>query len=136
MPPSPPPLPPSIDPVSAIIAVLAAFLSPAVAHVMGTYAAIFVAAALGSGWSLMRREKSSLPNAIGFVFLLTFTTTFITVGVTELANKWIQLESTNYLLAPFALIIAGIGHDWPSVGPYFVKKLVDFLTHSKPGDPQ
>jgi len=135
IPPLPPP-PPSIDPVSAIIAVLAAFLSPAVAHVMGAYAVIFIAAALGSGWALMRREKGSLAGAIGFIALLTFTTTLITVGAAEAANKWIKLDSINYLLAPIALIVAGIGQDWPSVGPYFVKKMVDFLTRSKSGEQQ
>lgn len=118
----------ALDPVSAIIMVLTAFLSPALAHVMGTYSVILVAAAFGAGWALMRREKGPLPGAIGFVVLVTGTSTLVTAGATELLNSYLKLGSTNFLLAPVALLIGGIGQDWPRVLPWFTAKILDHLS--------
>lgn len=123
--------PPSIDPVSAIVAVLTAFLSPAVAHMMGTYSIIFIAAAFGAGWALMRRESGTLLGAISFVILITGTATLVTAGVTELLNSYLQLGSINFLLAPVALIIGGIGHDWPRVLPWLATYTADFITRNR-----
>lgn len=125
--------PPHIDPVSAAVALLTAFVSPAVAHVMGVYSVIFIGAAFGSGWALMRREKGSLLSAIFFVLLMTGTTTLTTVGIAELLNKYIELTDSNVLLGPVALLIGAVGHDWPRVVPTLFNITVDFLMRLKTG---
>lgn len=117
-----------IDPVSAAVAVFAAFLSPVAAQVMGAYAVIFISAAFGAGWALMRREKSSLWGAIGFILLLTGTATLVTAGVAQLINSWTKLENANLLLAPVALIIGAVGHDWVRVIPILFNFLLNLIT--------
>lgn len=119
---------PQIDPVSAAVAVFTVFVSPAVAHVMGVYSVIFLAAAFGSGWALMRREKKSLLNAVGFIILMTGTATYTTVGIAQLVNKWTALSNGNVLLGPVALLIGGVGHDWPKVIPILFNYALDFFS--------
>ena len=44
---------------------------------------------------------------------MTGIATIATVGVAEVINHWIRLDSINPLLAPVSLVIAAVGHDWP-----------------------
>jgi hypothetical protein len=127
------PTPPHIDPVSAAVALLTAFVSPAIANVMGVYSVIFIGAAFGSGWALMRREKGSLFSAICFVLLMTGTATFTTVGLSQLLNKYIELSDSNLLLGPVALLIGAVGHDWPRVVPVLFNFILDFAMKFRTG---
>lgn len=125
--------PQPIDPVSAIVAVMMAFASPAAAYVLGTYSIIFIAASFGAGWALMRRPSSSLVSAIWFVILVAGSSTLLTASVSELINLYLKMGTINYLLAPVALIIGGVGHDWPKVLIWSVKIFTGFIT-KKPRD--
>lgn len=116
-----------IDPVNAFVTLLAAFLSPALAAIMGAYSVIFISAAFGSGWALMRRGQGTLPGATLFIVLMTGTATLTTVGVAEMANHFLHLSNTNLLLGPVALLIGGVGQDWPKVVPTLFNLAVDFV---------
>lgn len=120
---------PSLDPVAVAAAVFAAWLGPALAHVIGAYFVIIVSAAAGSGWSLMRRPRKGTLNAIGFIILMMVTSTLTTVGVAQLTNNFLHLSTAteNFLLPTVALLISGIGHDWVRVLPWLADTIVQLI---------
>lgn len=126
---------PSLDPVAVAAAVFAAWLGPALAHVIGAYFVIIVSAAAGSGWALMRRPRKGTLNALMFVALMMTTSTLTTVGVAQLTNHFLHLsESTeNFLLPTVALLISGVGHDWVRVVPWLADTIVQLIMTLKGG---
>ena len=126
---------PSLDPVAVAAAVFAAWLGPALAHVIGAYFVIIVSAAAGSGWALMRRPRKGTLNALMFVVLMMATSTLTTVGVARLTNHFLHLsESTeNFLLPTVALMIGGVGHDWVRVVPWLADTIVQLIITLKGG---
>lgn len=126
---------PSLDPVAVAAAVFAAWLGPALAHVIGAYFVIIVSAAAGSGWALMRRSRKGTLNALLFVALMMTTSTLTTVGVAQITNHFLNLsESTeNFLLPTVALLISGVGHDWVRVLPWLADTIVQLIITLKGG---
>lgn len=126
---------PSLDPVAVAAAIFAAWLGPALAHVIGAYFVIIVSAAAGSGWALMRRPRKGTLNALMFVVLMMATSTLTTVGVARLTNHFLHLsESTeNFLLPTVALLISGVGHDWVRVLPWLADTIVQLIITLKGG---
>lgn len=104
---------PSLDLASFFAAVLAVFVAEPIAHAMGVYAAIIIAAVFGAGLALVRADAMSRWASVRFLVLMTGIATIATVGVAEFINHWIRLNSINPLLAPVSLVIAAVGHDWP-----------------------
>ena len=105
----------SLDLASFVAAVLAVFAAPPLAHFMGVYAAIIIAAVIGAGLALVRAEEMSRGRALGFVAVMTGVSTVVTVGVAEVVARLLKLETINPLLAPVSLLIAAVGHDWAHV---------------------
>lgn len=107
--------PTSFDPVAGFIALLATVVGPVLAHYLGAYAVIILAACIGGGWSLTRREPQGRGNAALFLMLVAGTAVMVTAGIAELANHYVREGIGNWLLAPIALGIGAVGHDWPAV---------------------
>ena len=127
--------PPSLDPVAVAAAVFAAWLGPALAHVIGAYFVIIVSAAAGSGWALMRRPRKGTLNALMFVALMMTTSTLTTVGVAQITNHFLHLSASaeNFLLPTVALLISGVGHDWVRVLPWLADTIVQLIITLKGG---
>lgn len=127
--------PPSLDPVAVSVAVLAAWLGPTLAHVIGAYFVIIVSAAAGSGWALMRRPRKGTLNALMFVALMMTTSTLTTVGVAQTTNHFLRLSESaeNFLLPTVALLISGVGHDWVRVLPWLADTIVQLIITLKGG---
>ena len=119
----------SLDPVAVSAALFAAWLGPALAHVIGAYFVIIISAGAGSGWALMRRPRKGTLNAVMFILLMMTTSTLTTVGVAQLANRFLHLtESTeNFLLPTVALLISGVGQDWVRVIPWMADTFVQLI---------
>lgn len=127
--------PPSLDPVAVSAAVFAAWLGPALAHVIGAYFVIIVSAAAGSGWALMRRPRKGTLNALLFITLMMVTSTLTTVGVARITNHFLHLSQSaeNFLLPTVALLISGVGHDWVRVLPWMADTIVQLIVTLKGG---
>ena len=126
---------PSLDPVAVAAAVFAAWLGPALAHVIGAYFVIIMSAAAGSGWALMRRPRKGTLNALMFVALMMTTSTLTTVGVAQITNHFLRLSvsAENFLLPTVALLISGVGHDWVRVLPWLADTIVQLIVTLKGG---
>lgn len=125
--------PPPLDPVTVAASLFAAWLAPPAAEILGAYFVIIIASFAGAGWALMRKPKKGVVTAVGFVLLLAVTSTLMTVGASELVNHYLHLESHKTLLVPVALLIAGIGHDWPRVVPWLANVIFNLISQARGG---
>lgn len=105
----------NLDPVNVTVAVFATLFSPALAAIIGPYAVILVASTVGAAWALGRRDPSAKLSAFYYFLRLNATAAVVTVGLASTLGAWIGHEDPTWMLAPIALIIGGVGDDWPKL---------------------
>jgi peptidoglycan/LPS O-acetylase OafA/YrhL len=116
--------PPPLDPVSVLAALITALAGPALAYYLGTYAVIILASSVGAGWSLSRREKEQKGHPTVFIILIGGTAIFVTTGIAEMARLYMGWSKSDWLLAPIALMIGAVGHDWPQLLRWLAKPIM------------
>lgn len=104
-----------LDPVSVSVVLASTLFGPQLAAIVGSYAVILLGSTVGAAWALGRRETDKKVNAVGYFTLINGTAVLVTVGISNLVGKWLGHEDANWLLAPVAMVIGGVGHDWPGV---------------------
>jgi hypothetical protein len=105
-----------LDPVSVAIALASVIFGPAMAAIVGPYAVIIIAATVGAAWALGRREQGSRLGAVWYFMLMNGTAVMVTVSLAKLAGRYLGDTDPYWLLAPIALVVGGVGEDWPKVG--------------------
>lgn len=131
------PAPPAIDVVTVAIAVSTFAFGPAVAQFVGPYSVIFLGAVLGGAWSASRRDAASRGSTIVHMMLMIGLAVLITVPAAGIASNYLTLD-LKWLLGPMAVVIAGIGHDWPRVGVWaveFARGLIETWANRRGGQP-
>jgi hypothetical protein len=106
---------PPIDIVTLFIAIDTALFGPELAAVIGPYAVILLGAALGAAWSATRREPGTRGSTLLHMLLMMGWALLVTVPAAAIAGRTFGWEA-KWLLGPVAVVIAGIGPDWPNVG--------------------
>lgn len=114
---------PNLDPVSVAVALLTVSIGPQLAAIVGPYAVIVLAAITGAAWALGRREASTRTNAFVYFGRITATAVLLSVAIESAVHRWIMPTETHWLLAPIALLVGGIGDDWPAVGRWFIERI-------------
>lgn len=104
-----------LDPVSVAVVLASTLFGPQLAAIIGPYAVILLGATVGAAWALGRRETDKKSGAVAYFMLINGTAVLVTVGISNLVGKWLGHEDANWLLAPVAMVIGGVGHDWPGV---------------------
>lgn len=105
-----------LDPVNVAIVVAGVLFGPALAGIIGPYAVIILCATVGAGWSLGRRRMRGLRLGAAWYFLrLNATAVVVTVGLATLAGRWLSIADPSWLLSPIALLVGGVGDDWPKL---------------------
>ena len=105
-----------LDPVNVAIVLTAILFGPTVAGIVGPYAVILLAASVGAAWSLGRRDPSDTKIKAAWYFLkIDVTAILVTVAIANLIAKWLGHAESDWLLSPVALIIGGVGDDWPKL---------------------
>lgn len=105
-----------LDPVNAAIVFASIVFGPALAALIGPYSVIVIASAVGAAWSLRRRASDSPHlDTLCFFLLIIFTAILVTVGIANTVANWLNLTDATFLLSPIALLIGGIGSDWPRI---------------------
>ncbi len=123
-----------LDPVNVAIAVAGVLFGPALAGVIGPYAVIILSATVGAAWALGRRPASPRLGAAWFFLRLQTTAVLITVSLANLAGRWLGMEDHTWLLAPIALLVGGVGDDWPRVGRWLVLRGLRLFERRAGGD--
>ena len=115
-----------LDPTHVAVTVASAVLAPALAEVVGPYAIIFVASSIGASWALGRQAAMTRLKALLFFLRINSTAAIVTVIIADFLAK--QLGYINgsseglWLIAPIALVIGGVGDDWPTLIQWVVKR--------------
>lgn len=107
---------PSLDPVAVAVVLLAYVFSRELAAVIAPYAVIIIASFTGAGWALSRRDPTLRGNSFAFFGRLIGTAIFITASLASISHHYFGVQDPQLLFAPIALIVGGIGDDWPNVG--------------------
>ena len=111
-----------LDPVSVAIALASIIFGPALAGVIGPYAVIIIASTVGAAWALGRREEGAKLGAVWYFLRLNATVALVTVSLAQLASRWVGGDNNYWLLAPIALLVGGVGDDWPRVGRWVLTR--------------
>ena len=123
-----------LDPVSVAIALASVIFGPALAAVIGPYAVIIVSATVGAAWALGRREPGARLGAAWYFLRLNATAVLVTVSLANLAGQWAGLQNTTWLLAPIALLVGGVGDDWPRIGRWLLERAGRLIERRAGGD--
>jgi hypothetical protein len=107
--------PPSLDIVAVFIAIATVIFGRDMASIIGPYAVIFLGAMLGGMWSATRRESKGPMSTAIYLFGIVLMSLLFTVPVAEFVARHTDSKDARQFFAPAALLIAGIGPDWPSV---------------------
>lgn len=113
-----------LDPVNVAIAIASVVFGPALAAIAGPYAVIIVAATVGAAWSLGRRDPDAKFGAAWYFLRLNATAVLATVALAKLVSHWVGGEDASWLLAPIALLVGGVGDDWPHLARWVGARIV------------
>lgn len=119
--------PKTLSPIELAIALAGLIFSPELARIVGPYAVIVVAAATGSAWALGRVEKTTRTSALWFFLRMNITAILLTVSIAVLVRKlapaWAGIDNDEWMLAPIALIVGGVGDDWVRIGRWAIGRI-------------
>ena len=115
-----------LDPTHVAVTIASVVLAPALAEVVGPYAIIFVASSIGASWALGRQATMSRLKALLFFLRINSTAAIVTVFLADfLAKQLGYIRGSGdglWLIAPIALVIGGVGDDWPTLIQWVVKR--------------
>lgn len=123
-----------LDPVSVAIALCGVLFGPALAGIIGPYAVILISCTVGAGWALGRRAPAARLSAAWYFLRLNATAVVVTVSLAQLAGRWLGGDDHSWLLAPIALIVGGVGDDWPGLGRWLFLRWLRFTERRSGGD--
>ena len=114
-----------LDPTQVAVTIASAVLAPALAEVVGPYAMIFAASTVGASWALGRQATMTRLKALLFFLRINATAAIVTVIIADFLAKQLGYGSGTgglWLIAPTALVIGGVGDDWPALIRWVVKR--------------
>ena len=115
-----------LDPTHVAITLASAMLAPALAEIVGPYVIIFIASTIGASWALGRQATMSRLKALLFFLRINFTAAIVTASIASALAKQLGYASGTeeglWLIAPIALVIGGVGDDWPARIRWVVKR--------------
>ena len=114
--------PPPLDPSSVASALIGALIGAELASYVGPYAVIAAGGAAGACFALSRMPPSGRAFAYSFVAAMTALSLMLTASIAEMIHYAFPGIDVRWLLVPVALIVGGIGHDWPNVGGWIVTR--------------
>ena len=113
----------NLDPVSAAVALASVIFGPALAGFVGPYSIILLGSTVGASWALGRREPATSKwGAVWFFARLNTTAALLTVGIASIVGNWLGTLDHNWLLGPAAMLVGGVGDDWPRLGAWLLRR--------------
>ncbi|WP_284213864.1 hypothetical protein [Comamonas jiangduensis] len=123
-----------LDPVNVAIALASVIFGPALAGVIGPYSVILIASTVGAAWALGRRDPSVRLGAAWYFLRLNATAVLVTVGLANLAGRWSGHDDVTWMLAPIALLVGGVGDDWPRLARWVFARAGRVIERRAGGD--
>jgi hypothetical protein len=129
------PTPPPIDPVSVATGLAAAALGADMASLIGPYAVIIAASAIGASWSLAGRPPAPTGAAVLFFVRVILLACMLSVGIEQAVHRWVWPITEHWLLAPIAISVGAIGDRWPLVGGWLLERMARIVDRRIGGAP-
>ena len=112
-----------LDIVSVATMLATAAIGGDLAEAVGAYTVIIACGVAGSGYGLSRWRQCSRMAAVAYVTGWTVVAAATAVPAAELAAwAWPTIDR-RWLIAPAAIIVSAIGHDWPRVIPLVLDRI-------------
>lgn len=112
-----------LDLVSVASMLATAAIGGELAEAIGAYAVILACGIAGAGYGLARWRTCTRFEGVAYVLGWTVIAAATAVPLAELAVwTWPTLDR-RWFIAPAAIAVSGIGHDWPAVVPWLLDKL-------------
>lgn len=129
------PAPPPIDIVSVMIALAGLIFGHDLAMVVGPYAVVLMGATLGATLSAARMEPGQGMSTLAHMLLFITLALLMTVPGAYLLEQQFSFEG-KWTLGPVAVLIAGIGQDWPVLVRWAIEQARGFIERwvSKKGE--
>ena len=107
--------PAPVDFVTLVVAASALLFGQPLADMVGPYAGVLLGALAGAAPSTSRRASfETRLQALGHVTSLVIAALMLTVPLAILCEQHLGLKA-SWTLGPVAVLITGIGHDWPAI---------------------
>lgn len=115
--------PPQLDPSSVASAIIALFFGAEMAGYIGPYAVIGAAGATGACIALSRMPAVGRSYAVCFIGGMTVVALMLTASISQLINYMLPNIDIRWLLVPVAMVVGGIGQDYPLIVTWVVSRL-------------
>lgn len=130
------PPPPPIDLVSLLVLVASLLFGDTLGHALGPYAVIVLGALLGAAWSASRLDPRGGVSTLRHIAMMVVLALIVTVPLASWGADYFQIER-RWLFGPVAVVIAGVGPDWPAVARWaaaLARNAVEAIANRRNGD--
>lgn len=115
-------------------AIFAVIFGHQLAYYVGPYFVIIIGAAVGAAWSLGRSQVTSRSAAFCHFLLMCFTALIFAVPLSEWIGLKIGSADAGWLFAPVAMLIGGVGGDWPNLVKWIGRRAIRIIERRAGGD--
>ena len=110
------------DPIVIVAKILAIAIGIELASALAPQVVVLLAGATGSVFGLLAWRQCSRLEALGYVFLMTAMSWLFAGSVSTVLAARLNIDSPMPLLAAAACCIAWVGHRWPAVALWAVRR--------------
>lgn len=103
------------DPIALIAQILALFVGITLAEMVAPHIVVMLAGVVGGVFGLMAWRQCTRLEALSYVGLAAAGAWLFAGAASALLQNYTPLDNPTPLLAPCAAVIAWIGHRWPVV---------------------
>lgn len=116
-----------VDFATLLVALGALIFGEPLAALIGPYAVIVLGSLAGAALNLTRREAfATRLQALSYVTTLVVFALLMTVPMSLWLESHIAVKA-SWTLGPVAILVAGIGHEWPEVLRWAAQKAQTYL---------
>lgn len=115
------------DLVGVVVLLMTSFVGQQVAEAVGPYLVVIACSLVGSSFGLSRWRKCSVREGLGYVIGFTAVSTIFTFSCVDYLRGWVPTVEPRLLIAPTALVISAIGHEWQVVAKVLYEIIINSL---------
>ncbi len=112
-----------LDLVSVATMLATAAIGGELAEAIGAYSVIIACGVTGAGYGLARWRTCTRLEGLAYVAGWTVIAAASAVPLAELAAwSWPSIDR-RWIIAPAAIVVSAVGHDWPRVIPWLLDRI-------------
>lgn len=112
------------DPIVIVAKILAIAIGIELASALAPHVVVLLAGATGSVFGLLAWRQCTRVEALGYVLLMTAMAWLFAGSASTLLAARLAIDSPMPLLAGAACCIAWVGHRWPLIGLWILRRII------------